>query len=124
MPRQLFLDNIQYLPHLYILLKTNHLFISIEEGIVDPSVTLDDDAFEPETEPKTGTSSLSVFEAKRGRSQSMSAFPARETSAEEIKSKLEKAQVDSYIVLTVFPETFRSGGFREACWQPKHRRKY
>lgn len=60
---------------------------------MDSNVTFDDDAFETEPEMKTAGSSLSLFEAKRGRSQSMSAFPQTEASAEEFKSKLEKAQV-------------------------------
>lgn len=46
-----------------------------------------------DTDVKAAGNAVSLFEAKKGRSQSMSAFPPRETSAEEFKSKLEKAQV-------------------------------
>ncbi|KAL4229580.1 hypothetical protein ACF0H5_012618 [Mactra antiquata] len=54
-----------------------------EEGVVDAVGTFDDDAFEPETEP---TSSKTLFEIKRGRSQSLSAFPPREDESQGLVS--------------------------------------
>lgn len=68
-------------------------FVNIfpDEG-VDPGVAFDDDPFEPEPEPKTG---LSLFELKRGRSQSLSAFPPRDEEGQSFQTnnKNEETQV-------------------------------
>jgi hypothetical protein len=53
--------------------------IFFSDEVVDAGVTFDDDAFEPEPEPKAG---LTLFELQRGRSQSLSACPPREDESQ------------------------------------------
>lgn len=71
------------------------VYIFQDEG-VDPGVAFDDDPFEPEPEPKSG---LSLFELKRGRSQSLSAFPPREEEGQNFQTnnKKEETQVRLHV---------------------------
>ncbi|XP_052258795.1 protein capicua homolog isoform X2 [Dreissena polymorpha] len=67
----------------------------IDDEAIDAGGALEDDAFEPVADSKDTADGRSLFDVKRGRSQSLSTFPPREADSlefQEYKLKLEKAQ--------------------------------